>query len=119
MELIEHYAVEMSKDFSNVIANLEENDIVTVDDLTNLSDSDLKDLGFSLGLKNRVKKNIQERQNLREEARQDNRKKVKKQQSIKRTATLNAAQGRKDKRFVPDHALYFLIGNEDYSVRRQ
>ena len=49
-------AAETGKDYTVVINALQENEIETVDDLLNLEPEDFSTLGFSLGLKNRIKK---------------------------------------------------------------
>ena len=60
-ELILAIGIETGKDYSTIIAALEVNEIETVEDLENLGQEDYQTLGFSIALKNRVKKIIEQR----------------------------------------------------------
>ena len=52
----------MGKDFSTLKNNLREQDITFVSELAVLSDADLTELGFTIGLRTKLKKFIAESQ---------------------------------------------------------
>ena len=57
---MDYFAGMMGKDFSALKNNLREQDISLVSELAILSDADLKELGFTIGLKTKLKKFIAE-----------------------------------------------------------
>ena len=59
--LIDEFGRMMGKDFSTIKNNLRDNDINEVSELANLSDDDLNSLGFTTGLKLKLKKFLSER----------------------------------------------------------
>ena len=52
----------MGKDFGALKNNLRENDINTVNELASLNDSDLTELGFTVGLRAKLRKFLAERE---------------------------------------------------------
>ena len=60
--MIDHFAGMIGKDFSALKNNIREQDITLVSELAVLSDADLKELGFTIGLKTKLKKFIAESQ---------------------------------------------------------
>ena len=59
---MDYFAGMMGKDFSALKNNLREQDISLVSELAILSDADLKELGFTIGLRTKLKKFIAESQ---------------------------------------------------------
>ena len=52
-ELMEEFGRGIGKDLSELIQTIQVNDIETVEDLTRLSENDLRELGFTIGIKNK------------------------------------------------------------------
>ena len=50
---MEEFGRSVGKDLSALITTISQNDIETVEDLRALSDDDLRELGFNIGLKNK------------------------------------------------------------------
>ena len=59
---MDYFAGMTGKDFSALKNNLREQDITFVSELAILSDADLKELGFTIGLRTKLKKFIAESQ---------------------------------------------------------
>ena len=59
---MDYFAGMMGKDFSALKNNLREQDISLVSELAILSDADLKELGFTVGLRTKLKMFIAESQ---------------------------------------------------------
>ena len=59
---MDYFAGTMGKDFSALKNKLRDEDITFVSELAVLSDADLKELGFTIGLKTKLKNFIAERQ---------------------------------------------------------
>ena len=59
---MEEFGRSVGKDLSALITTISQNDIETVEDLRALSDDDLKEIGFNIGLKNKFRLFLEERQ---------------------------------------------------------
>lgn len=92
----------MNKDFSQVIVTLEEECIVTVEDLSTLTDQQMKELAIPLGLRNRLLQHMKERT------------------ARKLVNNPEAEHGEQHgmRVITPHERLFILIGNDDYSSIR-
>ena len=109
--LILEIGQQTNKDYSSVVQALEENDIVTLDDLIDREPEQYKELGVNIGLANKVKKALIKHRSA------DTAETVRATRLLARSSTLAKAQ---NKSLVkPGQRIFLLIGNRDYSDRRK
>ena len=110
--MIDEFGRMMGKDFSVLKNKLRENDINTVSELATLSDADLTELGFTVGLRAKLRKFLAERESGPGG--------MQSLGSFTRAESIQQAQELEGQSefFAPDQRIYVIVGNEDYSARR-